>query len=130
MSDKFDKMPMAPFVDTASRGSQTDETTRGDANYRPYTYPGSIHTPVKGDNQAATATIPAKKRPIPTPSRIAPLAIIPETVGKGHKARRITPNTNRLVGNIPPQLSDTEFDISGIAFGPIPIPSNRLLGLQ
>ena len=121
---KFGEMSMAPFVDTASRGSQTDETTLGNANYRSYIPSGSIPTPGQSDNSPTAATFQtAKKRPLPTPSRIAPLALIPNNEGKGPKDRRITPHTNRSVGTLPPQLSATEFDLAGLAFGPIPMPS-------
>ena len=51
------------------------------------------------------------------------LRLSPNDDGKGPKARRITPHTNRAVGHITPQTSATQFDLAGLAFGPIPLPT-------
>ena len=113
------------FGDTASRGSQTEETSLGNTLYHPYIQPTPRSNEESPDTLAGPSPLHTKKRHIPTPSRIASSAVIPNAERRGPKARRLTPHTNRSVGHIPPQTSATQFDLSGLAFGPLPMPTTE-----
>ena len=108
------------FGDTASRGSQTDE-------HRLIGMFNTEHQPSAGKDTAQEpgniTPTPAKRIYPHPPSRIADSLTIPTKSSSAKRVKRVTPHTNRLVGSLPTQTSATEFDLSGLAFGPLPLPS-------